>query len=150
MSEHFEKRVSIREELSSNLIFGFEARLPIAIILGFAGYRHEVMPIMQTLSHGTRAYTCNPRAFGLSGFVIPSEIIKHLEDQDQKGNLERQKRYQIIDINTVASKLATKTTPKQKMEFLSEEYPSLYVYILEYLKMPDQAIKLYMEKCEEY
>ena len=40
MSEQFEKKVTIREELSSKLIFGFEARLPIAIILGFVGYRH--------------------------------------------------------------------------------------------------------------
>ena len=66
---------------------------------------------------------------------------------DQEGNLEHAKKYQVIDINTVASKLATKATPQQKMDFLSGEYPSLYVYILEYLKMPEREIRLYKEKC---
>ena len=46
MSEHFDKNVPIKEELSANLIFGLESRLPIATILQFVDYRHEVMPLI--------------------------------------------------------------------------------------------------------
>ena len=82
MSEQFEKIVRIREELSAKLIFGFKARIPIAIILGYTGYRHEVMPLMQILSHTTRAFTCN--ADGLPNFVIKREFIHILKDADEK------------------------------------------------------------------
>lgn len=46
MSEQFDKNVPIKEELSANLIFGLKARPAIAIILGFVGYSHEVIPMM--------------------------------------------------------------------------------------------------------
>ena len=39
-------KVQIRDDLKKSLIFGFESRLPIAVILGFAGYRHEILPVM--------------------------------------------------------------------------------------------------------
>ena len=68
MSEPLQILVPIREELKKNLIFGIEARLPIGIILGFYGFRHQVMKLMQCLSHGTRAYIVN--ADGLPGFVL--------------------------------------------------------------------------------
>ena len=68
MQAQFETKVAIKEDLRKTLIFGIEARLPIGLILGFYGYRHEVMHLMQNLSHGTRAYIYN--AEGLPGFVI--------------------------------------------------------------------------------
>ena len=39
-------KISIKDELRKELIFGFEARLPIAIVIGFSGHRHQVMPLM--------------------------------------------------------------------------------------------------------
>ena len=56
MSDKLETLASIRDELRKELIFGIEARPPIALILGFSGYSHQVMPLTQKLQHATRAY----------------------------------------------------------------------------------------------
>ena len=72
MSEQFDIKVPIKDELKKNLILGIQARPPIGIILGFTGYRHLVLPLLQKLSHGTRAFIVN--ADGLSGFVLPLNI----------------------------------------------------------------------------
>ena len=75
----------IKEELKKGLIFGLEARPPIGIILGFFGYQHQVMELMQCLSHGTRAYIVN--ADGLLGFVLEFDIIPFLRKADEAGQL---------------------------------------------------------------
>ena len=67
MSEAHDILVPIRDELKKDLIFGIKARPPTGLILGFAGFRHEVIPLMQCLSHGVRAYLVN--ADGLQGFL---------------------------------------------------------------------------------
>ena len=56
------------------------ARPTIGIIFGFVGHSHEVIPLMQTLSHGTRAYITN--ADGLHGFVMTFDISKHLKEAE--------------------------------------------------------------------
>ena len=83
MSEHFDIQVTIREALKKGLIFGLKAKLPIGVILRFLGYRHEVMPLMQTISHGTRAYIVNEG--GLRGFVIAVNIMNLLKTADEAG-----------------------------------------------------------------
>ena len=52
-------KADIKEEMKKGLIFGLRARLPIGMILGYVGYRHEVMPLLQIISHQTRAYIWN-------------------------------------------------------------------------------------------
>ena len=84
MSENFDVIVSIRDELKRELILGLKARPAIALILGFSGYRHQVNPVMKTLSHTTRAYFIN--ADGLSAFVkgfdiSMGDVYKKSEDQ---------------------------------------------------------------------
>ena len=59
------------------MIFDIESRLPNALILGFSGYRHEVHPIVQNLSHATRAYIVN--SSGLPGFVAKPGVMQVLE-----------------------------------------------------------------------
>ena len=49
------------------------------------------MPLMQTLSHGTRAYICN--ADGLHGFVYELHITELLNDADESGQLEFPKKW---------------------------------------------------------
>ena len=65
--------MQIKEELKSSLIFGFAARLPIAMILSYLAYRDVVISKLQKLSHSTRAYIVN--AEGLPGFLV-LDIIK--------------------------------------------------------------------------
>ena len=69
---NFDIRVSIKDELKKSLVFGLQARPPIGIMLGFFGFSSEVYELMQTLSHGTRAYLLN--ADGLRGFLIAFDI----------------------------------------------------------------------------
>ena len=69
-------KVKIKENLKKSLVFGIQARLPVAMILGFSGYRHEVVELMQVLSHGTRAYILN--ANSLQGFLNSVEIMSVL------------------------------------------------------------------------
>ena len=71
--ENLDIKVQIKNELRTKLIFGLQARPPIGLILGFLGYRHEVMHLMQTISHGTWAFIFN--AAGLVGFVDRFEIM---------------------------------------------------------------------------
>ena len=70
----FDIKASIRDELKKSLILGLDARPPIGIVLGFAGYYHQVIPLLQKLSHGTRAYIVNSN--GLPGFVLPFDIVR--------------------------------------------------------------------------
>ena len=105
MSELLQILVPIREELKKNLVFGIEARPPIGIMLGFFGFSHQVMKLMKCLSHGTRAYIVN--ADGLPGFLLKFklDIIPFLREADEAGQLEHARKYQVIDICIVESKL---------------------------------------------
>ena len=113
MSESFDIKVQIRQEFRKGLIFGFNARLPVAVILAFLGYRHQVMPLLQTLSQGTRAYTIN--ADGFHGFVVKFEILKFLGKANQRGELEHAKKWQHIDIDTIIEALEKAETLAQSM-----------------------------------
>ena len=46
LRDDFDIRVKIKEHLKKCLVFNLQARLPIGIILGFFGFRHEVVPLM--------------------------------------------------------------------------------------------------------
>ena len=133
MSDNFDTTLPIRDDLRRDLIFGVEARLPIANILSYSGYQHQVMPLMQNISHTTRVYVIN--ANGLPGFVQTFDIAKHLKAADEAGQLKRARMYQLINMDTVKEKLDAIATRLLKMDLLSREYPSLFVFILEYFDM---------------
>ena len=66
------------------------------MILSFLGYRKEVMPILQKLSHSTRAYIVN--SDGLPGFLIPKvlipfDLVKNLKAAEEAGDLEYAKKW---------------------------------------------------------
>ena len=46
MVETFDIKAPIVDELKRGLVFGLQARLPIGSILSFAGYHHQIMPLM--------------------------------------------------------------------------------------------------------
>ena len=71
------------------------------------------MPMMQTLSHSTRAYIHN--ANGLPGFVFAMDIIKMLKDADIKGELEQAKKWQIVDLNSLSLQLQEVHKLEEKM-----------------------------------
>ena len=47
-------------------IEGLKSRLSVVLIFSYVGFTHEVMPILQRMSHKTRAYAFN--ADGFRGF----------------------------------------------------------------------------------
>ena len=53
-----------------------QSRLAIGVMLGYVGLRHEVLPMMQVLSHRTRAYIWNED--GLQGFVENLGLVEAL------------------------------------------------------------------------
>ena len=91
MSDHFDIKVDIKEDLEKGLIFGLSARPPIAMILGFIDFQHEVLPILQTVSHETRAYTIN--ADGLKSFIQEFEITKFIQSAEANGLLEDARKW---------------------------------------------------------
>ena len=80
MSQSFDIRVQIKESMKKELVFGLGARPAIGIMLSYFGYQNEVMHIMQSVSHGTRAYIVN--ADGLTNFLQITRIHKVLKAAD--------------------------------------------------------------------
>ena len=88
MQEYYTIIVPIKEDLKKKLIFGFRARPPIGLTLSYFGFQHEVMLLMHTLSHSTRAFIWN--ADGLNGFLIEAPITMQMfEDAEKSGELKK-------------------------------------------------------------
>ena len=49
--EKWDIKVEIRDSLKKGLVFNLQARLPIGILIGYYGYRHEAAKVMQLFSH---------------------------------------------------------------------------------------------------
>ena len=73
--------------MKKELVFGFTAWLPIAIVLGYIGYRQEVIPLMQVFSHTTRAYIWNSNAE--QGFVKRLDILESVTEACKKNQLSK-------------------------------------------------------------
>ena len=86
------------------------------------------MPIMQSLSHTTRAYIIN--ADGLRGFIFEVEIIKLLKEADQKGILDHAKMWQVIDLDELGNVLKFMDSLDEKMKYISKNYPYHYQVLL--------------------
>ena len=99
----FHVKVPLKEMLMRGLIFGIKARLPIGLILGFVGYCHQVMPMMQSISHSTRAYIFNSN--GLPGFISRFSILKLLKDAENRGYLNYAKQWQLINFEKLMKDL---------------------------------------------
>lgn len=147
MSTNFDVKVPIKDELKKSLIFGLGSRLPIGVILGFVGFRHDVSPLMQTISHSTRAYIWN--ADGMRGFLCKAEIIKMLADFDKNGELENVKKLQVLDLDTIDDELRVLQSFGERMIHLSKFYPCLYIFVLKYFDKTDR-LEQYMLECKNF
>ena len=71
--------VKIQQNNKKSLPFvNLQAREATAIILGFLGYRHHVLPLLQVLSHKSRALIW--KANGLPGFVEQFNVINAVRE----------------------------------------------------------------------
>ena len=112
--------------------------MPIATILGYLDFRFYVIPILQRLSHSTRAYIVN--ADGLPGFFT-LDIFNILKNADEKGQLKYARKSKAFDIIELKDELNTKNSNELKMEHLRQSYPSLYVHVLRHFRMSDKLDK---------
>ena len=82
--EFWDTKVPIEETYLKEVPFdAIDSRGAIATVWTFLGYKHEVIEILQRLSHRTRAYVYN--ADGLKGFLVVLDIIKILKDAELNG-----------------------------------------------------------------
>ena len=102
---------------------------------------------MQTLSHQTRAYICN--ANGLPGFVFELSLIDTLNDALEFGLLEQALKFQVIDLNIIKEQVDAFETVSQKMNYLKQFYPSLYIFMLKHLKKMD-VLEQYRQQCRSH
>ena len=115
--------------MTKSLIFGFNSRLPIGLVLTFYGYSHEVICQMQLLSHGTRAFIYN--ADGLLGFLVRFDDIHNLLYRaNNDGRLDQLKKCDPIDIDYVLKQLKSIPLPENQKQYLISSYPCLYIFLL--------------------
>ena len=82
--ENWDTKVPIEDCYLKEIPFDLiNSRGAIATVWTFVGYKHEVIEILQTLSHRTRAYVYN--ADGLQGFLVVLDIIKILKAAQSSG-----------------------------------------------------------------
>ena len=101
--DEWDVSIQIKDELKKSLIFGFQSRLSIGEVLSFVGYRHEVLPILQKLSHGTRAYVWN--ADGLKGFVQRIDICVILNRVAKTKEYQEMTKFQVFDLAVLEAEL---------------------------------------------
>ena len=101
------------------------------------GYYHEVLPMMQRISHSTRAYIIN--AEGLPGFLIQIDFMQVLREADAKGRLKDAKKWHQIDLKEIEKKFAGKLDNKTQMNFFKKHYPSVYIFLLYHLNQKDRV-----------
>ena len=126
----FQTKAKIKSQYLASLPFNpLNARPVIANFLTFLGYRHEVIPLLQVLSHKTRAYTIN--ANGLEGFLIATPVTLAIDHLIANDNIRYEiTRFQLIDLNSLNKQLqAIKDVPSQ-LGLLKEKYPCIFVWIL--------------------
>ena len=115
---------------------GIPARGPTAIILSFLSYKHDAIPILQHLSHGSRAYIHN--AGGLKGFLIEFNLIDFLKNSEKVSN-----KWQNVDFRVLRQLLDQEDSVVKKLEFLKGDYPEICIATLEFLGL-DEDLKEYI------
>ena len=141
--------VPVKEELYVWKIFGFKAFEPTARMLGYIGYRHQVIPILQILCHGARTFIVSTD--GLPRYIIRNhkkkDIIKVLRDADKKGQLEIAREWQEIDLDLVEYELSRNKGFSAKTAVLAKKYPSLNIFLLGKLNQYEK-LKKYILECK--
>ena len=92
-------------------IEGIVAREATALIWTYLGWKHEVCPLMQRLSHSSRAYLINAK--GLPGFLVPIDIPKMVTNLHKKGLLVEATKWHEIDLQSLSNDMQGKSKSDQ-------------------------------------
>ena len=87
----------IRESLLKSIPFScIQSRNAASEILSFIDYKEEVILLLQTLSHKTRAFIYN--AHGLQGFLVSLDVMGILRFAQKQELLEKVTKWQVVDL----------------------------------------------------
>ena len=126
----FDIIVEIRTDFKKCQPFeGLQSRLPVVTVFAYMGFNYEVMPILQQLSHKTRAYAFN--ANGFKGFLMRLDPITFFRRSEVKCLLNEVTQYQVVDLPTLKIELDKYSILPEKLKYLSIKYPCLYIFFLE-------------------
>ena len=129
-TEKWDIRVTIDSYYVKSIPFiGLAARLPSAIILSYVSYRHQVIHILQRVSHQTRAYIYN--ANGLPGFLQEFDIMQILKRAQSLGLLKEITKWQHINLEDLQTQMIESNYLIDQVKILKRQYPCLYIYILD-------------------
>ena len=120
------------------------AREPTAKIMGFIGYRHTVLPLLQTLSHKSRAFIF--KANGLPGFVEQFNPINSLRLARANGEIDWILKWQFIRLTDLEQQLNKCPTREMKRSVVALNSPLLYIYLLKVLKRFEELAH-FREQC---
>ena len=137
-------QIPIQKHLMRSLPFDqIQSRLATATILSYVNFKEEVIILLQSLSHSTRAYLHN--AGGLPGFLQHEPIVKIIIREGLYLDISR---YQ--DCSSLRQQLnqRRKETLDERLQFLKQNYPATAIKILRHLDRHQEA-KDYMDLCKK-
>ena len=144
--KYTKKKVQIKRDLLKSLPTNkIKSRPALALVLSYYGYRHEVMDLLQVLSHSSRAYIQN--AAGLPGFLLNFDLIDILKKLDAAGSLEELKKTTVIDLKSLDESLSGLKIEDQ-MQLLRSN-PGVYIQVLNFCGRFSQATN-FIEWCKSF
>ena len=116
----------------------------VAIVLSYVGDSDKVKALMWRLNRKTKEYFI--KANHLEGSLVKG-AFQILKEAEASGDLQMVTRYQHAEYRTVMGALKKIGDSEKRIEFLSQEYPGLYLYVMKERGM-HKEVNDYMEKCK--
>ena len=116
----------------------------VAIVLSYVGDSDKVKALMWRLNRKTKEYFI--KANHLEGSLVKG-AFQILKEAEASGDLQMVTRYQHAEYRTVMGALKKIGDSEKRIEFLSQEYPGLYLYVMKERGMRKEAND-YMEQCK--
>ena len=136
--------VPFKDSLKKRLPFGnLKSRHAIAVVLSYLGTTLEVYPLLQKISHTTRAYIFNEK--GLKGFLEQASFTAWVMRLGNKGKLDEAAG----NVRVEVQKLFKDRTIEQQLEHARKYIPGLYVSYMNYIEDEEKA-EACMDYCKTY